>query len=28
MVGVEAIEAHKPGPGIDKGVRHQGHHRV
>ena len=28
MVRVEAIDVRKPGTGIDKGVRHQGHHRV
>jgi hypothetical protein len=28
MVGVEAIDVRKSGTGIDKGVRHQGHHRV
>ena len=28
MVGVEAIDVRKPGTGIDKGVRHQGDHRV
>jgi hypothetical protein len=28
MIGVEAIDVCKPGTGIDKGMRHEGDHRV
>ena len=28
MVGVEAVDVRKSGTGIDKGMRHQGDHRV